>query len=368
MKRARIQKGSVVCNKRFGTWNFLWFDENGTRKSRKLGNLSELSREQALRKAEAVRQELRFESCASVSTARAVVEQYQVEKMPKRHSTSRVYKLWLNKYILPRWGEQLITELQPRSAELWLSSLELAPKTRGHLRGLLHTLWDYAMWSGAVPVQVNPMSLVTVRGCSKRTKQPRSLNVEQFQKLITQLKEPFKTMALVSVCLGLRVSEALALRWQDVDWINGKLNVVRAIVNQIIDDVKTENSRKLMPLDRELLEVLKTWRHSTEFAADGNWIFASPLKLGRLPYSYTGFWRELQRAAAAAGIGHLGTHVFRHTYRSWLDAVGTPIAVQQKLMRHSDIRTTMNIYGTVVTDEMEQASSRVAKLALTAVN
>src|SRR2546429_4121358 len=49
-----------------------------------------------------------------------------------------------------------------------------------------------------------------------------------------------------------------------------------------------------------------------------------------------------------AGIGHLGTHAFRHTYRSWLDAVGTPIAAQQKLMRHSDIRTTMNIYGDVV--------------------
>lgn len=65
-----------------------------------------------------------------------------------------------------------------------------------------------------------------------------------------------------------------------------------------------------------------------------------------------------------AGIGHLGTHAFRHTYRSWLDAVGTPIAVQQKLMRHSDIRTTMNIYGDVVTDEMGQAHSKVVGLAL----
>jgi len=47
-----------------------------------------------------------------------------------------------------------------------------------------------------------------------------------------------------------------------------------------------------------------------------------------------------------------------------LDAVGTPIAVQQKLMRHSDIRTTMNLYGDVVTDEMAQAHSKVVGLAL----
>jgi integrase len=54
----------------------------------------------------------------------------------------------------------------------------------------------------------------------------------------------------------------------------------------------------------------------------------------------------------------------RHSYRSWLDAVGTLVAVQQKLMRHADIRTTMNIYGDVVTDEMAQAASKVAGLAL----
>jgi integrase len=89
----------------------------------------------------------------------------------------------------------------------------------------------------------------------------------------------------------------------------------------------------------------------TQFSGAEDWIFASPVKIGRMPYSYTGVWRELERA----GIGRLGTHAFRHTYRSWLDAVGTPIAVQQKMMRHSDIRTTMNIYGDVVTDEMAQA-------------
>jgi integrase len=155
----------------------------------------------------------------------------------------------------------------------------------------------------------------------------------------------------------------LALKWSDVDWLNGNLRIERSIVEQNVDDVKTDGSRKVLTVANELLERLKVWKQITQFPADGDWIFASPLKLGRLPYSYTGVWRELQRAADAAGIGGLGTHSFRHTYRSWLDAVGTPIAVQQKLMRHSDIRTTMNICGDVVTDEMAVASSKVAGLA-----
>jgi len=63
-------------------------------------------------------------------------------------------------------------------------------------------------------------------------------------------------------------------------------------------------------------------------------------------------------------MAHVSTHSMRHTYRSWLDAVGTPVAVQQKLMRHADIRTTMNTYGDVVTDEMARSASKVAGLAV----
>ena len=93
-------------------------------------------------------------------------------------------------------------------------------------------------------------------------------------------------------------------------------------------------------------------------------MFASPVKLGRQPWSYDQVLRSFLKAGLSAGIGKIGTHSMRHTYRSWLDAVGTPIAVQQKLMRHGDIRTTMNTYGDVVTDEMTVAIGKVVRLAL----
>ena len=54
----------------------------------------------------------------------------------------------------------------------------------------------------------------------------------------------------------------------------------------------------------------------------------------------------------------------RHAYRLWLDAAGTKVAVEQKLMRHGDIRTTMNVYGDVVTNEMQEAYSNVVQMAL----
>lgn len=57
---------------------------------------------------------------------------------------------------------------------------------------------------------------------------------------------------------------------------------------------------------------------------------------------------------------NLGWYAFRHTYRTILDDEGTPVGVQQKLMRHSDIRTTMNVYGSAYEETKCQANERVA--------
>ena len=365
MKRAaRIQQGSVVFNKRFGTWNFLWC-ENGHRRSKMIGTARELpTKASAWRAAEPLRKAMQISvGSGTVPTVRSLVEQFRQEKMPRRYSTRRGYETWLN-HIVPRWGDSQLTEVQARSVELWLESLALSPKSKVHIRGLLRLLWEYAMWRGDVPIQRNPMELVTIQGATKRMRQPRSLTVREFQMLLEHLEEPHRTISLVCACFGLRISECLALKWSDIDWLQGKLRIERAIVHQRVDAVKTVYSGKLMPVDAEMLEVLKSWRQKTEFAGTDDWVFASPAKLGRLPISYPWFWRLLQGGATKAGIDKLGTHSLRHSYRSWLDAVGTGLAVQQKLMRHSDIRTTMNLYGDVVTDEMAQAHSKVVRLAL----
>jgi integrase len=49
--------------------------------------------------------------------------------------------------------------------------------------------------------------------------------------------------------------------------------------------------------------------------------------------------------ALKLGLGRIGFHKFRHTYRAWLDETGAPVGVQQKLMRHAHISTTMDQYG-----------------------
>jgi hypothetical protein len=58
-----------------------------------------------------------------------------------------------------------------------------------------------------------------------------------------------------------------------------------------VDNVKTIYSGKLMPVDAEMLEVLRTWRQNRPFSSIEDWMFASPVQPGRLPVSYPGVWQ-----------------------------------------------------------------------------
>jgi len=361
MRVQRHASGSVRYDKRRKTWNYLWYD-GPTRRSKRIGTKQEFPTKAAAWK-EVKSLETQQPKPQDGDRVRSVITRYEAERMPTRASTARVYRCFMRNHVLPKWGDTLIQDVQPRPVELWLRELPLSPKSKTHVRSLMHGLVEFAMWAGMLDISRNPVSLVRNIGATRKVRKARSLTAEQFHALLKELQEPFGTMALLSVCLGLRFSEALALRWGDVDWIGSRLSIRRGIVNQIVGDVKTQGSARTFNLASELLERLKAWKQASSFSGAEDWIFASPFKLGRLPYSYTGTRQELERASKAAGIGHVSSHAFRHTYRSWLDAVKTPIAVQQKMMRHTDIRTTMNVYGDVVTDEMSTAGLRVAELA-----
>jgi integrase len=365
MQRSRVRTGSVVQDKRDKVWRFFWW-ENGKRRSKAVGRFR--TKAAAWSAAKPLRDELERGPVIrkqQAPTVNGLIERYRAERMPTRSDTKRSYEVWISNHILPKWGACPITDLEPRPVELWLGSLALAPKSKTHIRGVLRTLWDFAAWSGDVPrEQRNPMELVRIKGASKRVRTPRSLTVEEFHSFAQHLPEPFRTMALLCCCLGLRISECLALKWSDVDWLNGKLLVERGIVCQKVDDVKTSESRKQLVIAGELLTALQVWKQMAQFSAPHDWVFASPVQLGRLPWSYDQVWRVYQKAAKAAGLGGLGTHCLRHTFRTWLDSVGTPVGVQQRLMRHADIRTTMNVYGDAVTADMAEAHGKIVGLAL----
>jgi integrase len=223
LRTQRHTTGSVRYDKRRKTWNYLWYD-GPTRRSKRIGTKQEFPTKAAAWKAIDA-PEVQQPKVPSGDTVRTVIARYETERMPTRHTTARVYRAFLKNHISPKWGDTDIKDVQRRPVELWLRELPLAPKSKTHVRSLMHGLLDYAMWAGMLEIGRNPMSLVQNKGATKRVRAPRSLTVEQFQALLNGLREPFATMALLSVCLGLRISETLGLQWGDVDWLGSRITV-----------------------------------------------------------------------------------------------------------------------------------------------
>ena len=195
---------------------------------------------------------------------------------------------------------------------------------------------------------------------SHQSRIPVVLSIVQIQALLTHLREPVRTMALVDVSTGLRIGELLALQWQDIDFENFEISVTRSISLQHIGDCKTEASRKPVPMDAELAEALWSWRQNSGYPKLEDWVFASPAKDGKQPYWPDTLYRaHLEPAAKAAGIpGKIGWH----TFATLLKANGEDIKTVQELLRHANISVTMNVYAQGVTELKRHAQHRIVRM------
>ena len=297
------------------------------------------------------------------------------------------------KHIRAKWGATRLNRVKAVAVQEWLKTLDAAPKTKGHMKALMHRLYEKAMLWEMVELNRNPMQLVEIKGISKRLRKPLILTVEQYFRLLDLLPEPYRTMVVVAQCLGLRAEEVLALHWSDIDFDHLVIHVSRAVVHGRVKTVKTEYSEDELPLDPDFATVLLAWKSRAPKSelvfpshVTGRNFHASPIQqdyirpagccLAPCPTcsAGSGIWcidqngkrRGLhdERWDAAGVLGRVGWHTFRHMYRSWLDATGAPLGVQQKLMRHAQISTTMNVYGNALMDSKREANSRVARMAL----
>lgn len=237
--------------------------------SRRLGNTDELPTDTHVeRAAQSARVEFNAEPrVEAVMTFGGLIERYKLNKLPERYSTRVSYLSCLNMHVAPKWGEYTLERLAkaPYEVEKWFEALDLAPKTKGHIKGLMHRLFECAMKWGLFPLGRNPMELVEIKNVSKRLRQPRVLSYDEFWSLVNFLDEPYKTMVLTAQCLGLRISEVMALQWNDFDFDALTVRVQRGIVHGRVDQVKTEYSNDDLPLDRHFAEMVLRWRAKPKY-------------------------------------------------------------------------------------------------------
>jgi integrase len=111
---------------------------------------------------------------------------------------------------------------------------------------------------------------------------------------------------------------------------------------------------------------MPTLPDKTIYNRPSDWVYASPAKKGTQPYWPKSIYRVyIKRAADRTGLRkHIGWHTFRHTLGTILNANGENPKVIQELMRHANLKVTMDTYVQAVTDEKREAQNKVVKMLL----
>jgi integrase len=368
--RTRYQDGCLTTEKRKrgpDVWVFLWreTDTNGERRQRKLtiGSVKEYTESAAKKEIAALRAEINKEhGPETVSrfklTLGQIVGHYIQKELPsKAHSTATIYKLNLNNWILPRWKDYRLRDVKAVAVEDWLASLTLAPATKAKLRNIMHAVFEHAIryeWS-----EKNPIS--SVRQSAKRQRIPDVLTPEETKALLSELEQPYLAMVVLDAAAGLRRSELLALKWSDLDFEKLEINISRAVVHQVLGDVKTEASEKPVPMTSVLADVLRDWKGRSKYGGSDDWVFASDRKHGKQPlWPDTLLKNHIRPAAVRAGIQkQVGFHTFRHSLATLLKANGEDMKTVQELLRHANPGITMALYAQAVTPAKRAAQEKV---------
>jgi integrase len=367
VQREKRKKGPDI-------WVYRWYEASseGGSKYRKaiVGNVDTLPTETtALKAAQALRIDANQQTPQAESgpnTIAELVAHFRLKelsgesKRPKAFSTRDGYECYLDNWILPRWQNHKLNQVKPVAVEAWLDSIQRARGTRAKIRNIMCAVFQHAMryeWLDANPIKL-------VRQSAKRERTPDFLELEEVQLLLTKLDVRERTLVLLDAATGLRVSELLALRWEDVDFKNLELSVTRSIWHQVVGDCKTEASAKPVPLDSYMAEDLLRWRRISPYPMPHDWVFASPTMKGKQPYWPDNLMkRYIRPVAKAAGIHkRIGWHTFRHTFGTLLKANGEDIKTVQELLRHANSKITLEVYTQAMTSNKRAAQSKVVRM------
>jgi integrase len=371
-----MQNGSVVRRNRkkhSDIWQFRWWEKTSDGKKiyrrRQIGTVDQIPDLETARKAACLLVPDLNAGMAKSKPVSMTIAQLcsHFEKSElclantwRSYSTKDIYKVYLKRWIIPNWGGHLLSDIRTIEVESWLRGLPVARSTCAKIRNVMSVLFNHAcryeFFDG------NPIRLV--RQSAKRRSPPVVLTPGEIRTLLEGLKIRERTLVFIVASTGIRQSELFALKWSDINFSAGTMNVARSIVHGFVGPCKTESSQKAVPIHPLVIDALVKWKEQSSYRQPEDWVFASRHSHGVQPYwGQTILHKHLRPAARGLGIEtRFGWHTFRHTYSTLLRSVGTGFKVMQELLRHSTIRSTLDVYTQAITPAKQTAQAAVMSL------
>ncbi len=286
-----------------------------------------------------------------------------------RPRTLESYRSILRMHLVPGIGHHRLDRLQPEHLERLYGLLgeQLSSSTVLRVHRVLSRALKVAQQRGRVGRNV---AVLVDAPQLRRPETALPLSADEARRVMTAAAtERNAARWTVALALGLRQSEALGLRWADIDLTRGTLSVRRGLhrvagKGLVYEEPKSERSRRTLVLPRQLVEALRQQRdaQATERELAGSlWedhdlVFARPT--GRPVDRHTDYdaWKALLRKA---DVRDVRLHDGRHTAATLLLTAGVHPRVVMDLLGHSQMRTTTDTYQHVMPALAQEAADRM---------
>lgn len=275
----------------------------------------------------------------------------------REHSRSN-YRALLHCYLLPEMGSKKICDVTEGDLTRLLTSL----RSRGLLTGTVNTvrtriigLFNYAYRTGIIDRNVAALTRVQRTDCNTETKVRTALSVSEATLLLRASQgTSLDTFVALTLGLGLRKGEALALRWSDFDFEQGLVTIQRTRgQNRYLDKsgslrsiesegpTKTKSSCRTLPLNAVVVTALHRQTEDAPSHASEHVVSA---KDGR-PMALATLHRRYKRLIEKAQIRYVRIHDLRHSAACIALESKAPLEAVSQSLGHSNVEITKRIYA-----------------------
>lgn len=276
-----------------------------------------------------------------------------------RYNTQISYHGMVNKHILPAFGKVPLRKLDARTLQRFINdkSKELKRSSLGKLLNIMHAAFSY-MVNPCGYIDYNPAdNLFLPRELEAKPKQVCVFSPADLEIIEKTFPYGHQYYLAIHICLytGLRIGEALGLRWQDINLKKSELSVCGTMSERGVwqDVPKTKRSFRTIPFGKKLHAMLLKERKRQSEASfafqrygvynHNNYVCVRPDSGKRLcgaDFHYFNRWcKDI--------LGHGSTHSLRHTHATMLLEAGESIEAVSKRLGHSNIVTTSKYYSHV---------------------
>lgn len=290
-----------------------------------------------------------------------------------KESTYQRVKFLFDRNISKKFGDRRISKYTVPYCQNVINEWKENYATHRALKSYVSTVFDFAIKMNVL--KDNPMAHVSFSKGRNRTnqKKERYLEADELKKFLTYCGQDSFPLTLPFFRLlaftGLRKGEALALTWNDVDFVNKQLTINKTAAlnanNKVVaTSPKTPSSNRTISLDERTVEILTRWRKEQrkyllfygQNALKPNQLIFASKKNNYI--ALTRFNNVLTRLCVEHGFPRLKIHGFRHTHCSLLFEAGLSIKEVQDRLGHADVQTTLNIYAHVTKKQKDVVAEK----------